>query len=98
MTGVRRYGLTPGRDMIFCVATGVAVGGHDMDFYVAIRKPHRGLKWCCDTKSLVSRPGLGLARRSHVLTWNQCRDRGGPMRVATRPWCHDRAGMPSVRR
>ena len=61
--------------------------------------------WCRDMvhrevggdKELVSRPGLGLARRPYVATWNQCRDLGGPMPVATRPWCCDWVVMPSAR-
>ena len=35
--------------MIFCVATGVAIGGRDVAFCVATGKPHCGLKWCRDT-------------------------------------------------
>ena len=61
--GVRSCGLTPGHDMIFRVATGVAVGGRDMAFCVMTRKPHCGLKWCHEpilgvmTQFLVSRHG-----------------------------------------
>ena len=37
-TGVRRCGMTPGSDMIFRVAIGVAIWGRDIDFCVAIEK------------------------------------------------------------
>ena len=32
---------------------------------------------------LVSRSGLDKERRPRVTTWNQCRDRAGPLGVAT---------------
>ena len=65
-TRVRHCGLTPSCDMIFHVATGVAVGGRDMAFCVVTGKPHCGLKRCCDTilgvatqiGSLMSRPSF----------------------------------------
>ena len=62
---------------------GLAVWCRDNIFDVAIGIGH-----------LVLRPGLDMAGRPCVETWNWCRDRAGPLGVATGQAdkvCNDRA-------